>query len=126
MTHTPFGPATTPSLSHDLIMPSTALTPILNTPTKLPRFLSYAETHLGVRDVHQYEEKLSAMGFGPDILHVVDDKVLTDIGISLGDTIRIKQHSLTWWNNMATKCKFGDRTPSPSHSPPRCPLTPPQ
>jgi hypothetical protein len=53
------------------------------------------------------------MGYGPDILHLVDDGALKDIGVTPGDIIRLKQNSLLWWNSTSAKHKCDDRTPSP-------------
>lgn len=58
------------------------------------------------------------MGYGPDILHLVNDGDLKDIGIKPGDVIRLKQHSLQWLNSSASKRKQGDHTPSAPSTPP--------
>jgi hypothetical protein len=51
-------------------------------------------------------------GFGPDILHLVDDGVLKDIGFTPGDVIRLKQNSQRWWNSTDAKRKWDDTVPS--------------
>lgn len=61
------------------------LSPLQNTPSKLSRFLKYAE-------------QFHAHGYGPDILHPVDDTALHCIGVSEGDIIHLKQNALHWWN----------------------------
>jgi len=81
------------------IAPSTVLLPVTNTPSKLSRFLKYAKTHLGIPNAQLYERCLEEMGYGPDILHLVNDGDLKDIGIKPGDVIRLKQHSLQWLNS---------------------------
>lgn len=96
----------------------TVLSPIMNTPSKLSRFLKYAEAHLGIPNAQLYEQCLEEMGYGPDILHLVDDSSLKDIGIKPGDVIRLKQHSLQWLNSSASKRKQGDRAPSAPSTPP--------
>ena len=58
------------------------------------------------------------MGYAPDILHLVDDTSLKDIGIKPGDVIRLKQHSLQWLNSLASKRKQGDCAPSAPSTPP--------
>jgi hypothetical protein len=96
--------------------------PTRNTPTKLTRFLEYAETHLSVENAHLHEEGLRILGFGPDILHLVDDGVLKDVGFTPGDVIRLKQNSQQWWNSADAKRK---RARSTSHTPPQAQTTPP-
>ena len=67
------------------------LSPPHSMPSKLSRFLSYAETHLGIKNMHLHEDSLHTLGFGPDILHLVEDNVLKDIGFIPGDVIHLKQ-----------------------------------
>ena len=50
--------------------------PTRNIPSKLTQFLKYAETNLGVENACSHEEDLRMLGFGPDILHLIDDGVL--------------------------------------------------
>jgi hypothetical protein len=100
------------------IASSTALSPVTNTPSKLSRFLKYAEAHLGIPNVQLYERCLEDMGYGPDILHLVSDNDLKDIGIKPGDVIRLKQHSLQWLNSSASKRKQGNHMPSTPSTPP--------
>ena len=98
--------------------PPAVLSSIINTPSKLSRFLTYAEAHLGIPNARLYERCLEEMGYGPDILHLVDDSSLKDIGIKPGDVIRLKQHSLQWLNSSASKRKQSDHTSSTSSTPP--------
>lgn len=118
---------TTPTHSQDSTASLTTLSPVTNTPSKLRRFLEYAETHLGVLNARLYERCLDEMGYAPDILHLVDDTSLKDIGIKAGDVIRLKQHSLQWLNSSASKRKHDDRAPSAPSAPstPSAPTTPP-
>jgi hypothetical protein len=53
----------------------------------------------------QYEAKLSAKGYGPDILHLVSDESLCNIGLLPGDVIRMKGGSAAWWNSADAKRK---------------------
>lgn len=94
----PHSPAT-PKRSRKITAPSPGLVSAYNTPSKLPRFLEYAENKLGVRNALSFEDSLKDEGFGPDILHRVDDETLLGIGFSRGDVIRIKDNSLKWWNS---------------------------
>ena len=89
------------------------LSPITNSPSKLPRFLKYAEMQLGIINASSYEQKLRQMGYGPDILHLVEDATLKDIGFSSGDVIRLKQSSSKWWNSSAVKRQHDDSASSP-------------
>jgi len=58
------------------------------------------------------------MGYTPDILHLVDNSCLKDIGIKAGDVIRLKQNFLQWLNSSASKRKQGDHLPSTPSTPP--------
>ena len=61
-----------------------------------------------------YKSKLQDLGYGPDILHLVKDSALKDIGVPPGDVIRLKTNSLAWWNSpeaIAPKQKRNDETP---------------
>ncbi|KAF8075920.1 hypothetical protein FPV67DRAFT_1407298 [Lyophyllum atratum] len=80
------------SLYAQLLSPQTTNLPITihqllpnsiqNTPSKLSHFLKYAESNLGVRDATAYEEPFQTQSYGPDILHLVDDKSLLDMGLA--------------------------------------------
>jgi len=94
------------------------LSPVTNTPSKLRRFLEYAETHLGIPNARLYERCLGEVGYAPDILHLVDDSSLKDIGIKPGDIIRLKQNSLQWLNSPASKRKQGDQASFAPSTPP--------
>lgn len=54
---------------------------------------------------HRMEHKFHREGFGPYILHLVDNKSLTDIGVSVSDTIRLKNGAPIWWNSPEAKHK---------------------
>jgi hypothetical protein len=58
------------------------------------------------------------LGLGPDILHLVEDGVLKDVGFTPGDVIRLKQNSQRWWNSADAKRKRVNHTPSPARSTP--------
>lgn len=101
-----------------------------NTPSKLLRFLKYAENCLGVHDATGYEDQFRTHGYGPDILHLVDDVALHRIGLSEGDIICLKQNALRWWNleSESNKRKRPDEDssmPSDPAQPDASPHTPP-
>ena len=104
----------TPLHSHTQATISAPLSPVTNTLTKLDRFLKYAETNLGITNAQFHKTKLQEMGFGPDILHLVDDKALSNLGIKPGDVIRLKQNSLSWWNGEGGRQKRRKDTPPPT------------
>ena len=72
-------------------------------PTQLKRFLSYAETELGVHDASQYKDALDLRGIGPDVLAEMSDHILSDIGIPAGDIVCLKKGSIAWWNGPDAK-----------------------
>jgi hypothetical protein len=76
------------------------------------------ETNLSVENVCLHEESLRMLGFGPNILHLVEDGVLKDVGFTPGDVIRLKQNSQQWWNSANAKRKWVCHTPSPVQSTP--------
>ncbi|KAJ7096181.1 hypothetical protein C8R44DRAFT_749026 [Mycena epipterygia] len=80
----------------------------LPTPSKLPRFLEYAGQNLGVPLAPSFESPMHKNGYGPDILHLLDDRDLMDIGINKGDVIHLKAGAQLWWNgpeaNKNKKC----------------------
>ena len=101
----PSKPPTTPTHSHTLSSVSSICSPTQNTPSKLSRFLKYVKTYLGVKNAHLYEKDLQMLGFGLDILHLVEDGVLKDMGFMPEDVICLKQNSQQWWNSTDAKRK---------------------
>jgi hypothetical protein len=101
--------------------------PLRNTPSKLRHYLQYAEESLNIHGVTIYEESLSTWGFGPDILHLVDDATLLGLGFSKGDVIHLKQNSLRWWNlkSKSNKRKRPDEDVGGLTQPPHEPCMPP-
>src|SRR5258708_17277630 len=91
--HTPLKPSSTPPCPAPVV---TTHLPTQHTPSKLLRFLEYAELHLNVKNACLHEESLQMLGFGPDILHLVNNDALTNIGLTLGDIICLKQNSQQW------------------------------
>ena len=58
---------------------STVLSLVINTPSKLSRFLKYAKSHLEIPNAWLYEQCLEESGYGPDILHlIIDGDLLTE------------------------------------------------
>jgi hypothetical protein len=111
-------PPTTPVDSSTSAPVSVIHSPTWNTPSKLTRFLEYAETTLNVKNARLHEESLQMLGFGPDILHLVDDGVLKNVGFTPGDVIRLKQNSQQWWNSADAKRKRTNSSPPPVQSTP--------
>lgn len=70
--------------------------PIANTPSKLARFLKYAEGK-GTIGASSYLHELRMEGYGPDILHLVTQEQITALGISKGDAIRLQTLAPKWW-----------------------------
>ncbi|THU91385.1 hypothetical protein K435DRAFT_841047 [Dendrothele bispora CBS 962.96] len=76
-----------------------------NTPSKLPRFLSYAKDRLGIINAPAYERSLRDQSYGPDILHLVEDKDLISLNIPSGDVIRMKKAAPIWMASDDSKHK---------------------
>jgi hypothetical protein len=70
--------------------------PFLNTPGKLPRFLSFVEKEFGVKDVMDYRAALEKQRIGPDVLHSIPDENLIALQIPIGDIHRLKQAASMW------------------------------
>ncbi|KAJ7918103.1 hypothetical protein B0H13DRAFT_1553262, partial [Mycena leptocephala] len=79
--------------------------PVVPTPSKLPRFLEYAAQNLGVTAAPDFESRMHHKGYGPDILHMVENKALKELGMTLGDALYLKAGSLNWWNGPDAKRK---------------------
>jgi hypothetical protein len=58
------------------------------------------------------------LGFGPNILHLVDNAVLKNVGFTPGDVIHLKQNSQQWRNSKDAKCKWANETPVDLSTPP--------
>ena len=95
----------TPSKSR---LPYVSISPAINTPSKLSHFLKYAEEKLGVSNATTYEAQLKCEGYGPDILHLVNDKSLTSLGFAAGDVLHLKAGCVTWWKGPDAKHKFSE------------------
>ncbi|KAF8957940.1 hypothetical protein BDZ97DRAFT_1628693, partial [Flammula alnicola] len=81
----------------------TKSSPVKNTPTKLRRYLEYAENELGLDSVLIFEHSLAKEGYGPDILPYVPDEKLVLCGLSHGDAMRLKRGASGWWNGPEAK-----------------------
>jgi hypothetical protein len=114
----PSKPPTTPRRRRASSSASIICSPTRNTPSKLSRFLEYAETNLSVENARLHEESLRMLGYGPDILHLVDDAVLKNVGFTPGDVIRLKQNSQQWWNSKDAKRKRVNEVPPVQSTPP--------
>ncbi|KAI6039442.1 hypothetical protein EDC04DRAFT_2895240 [Pisolithus marmoratus] len=97
--------------------PSSPLVPL---PTQLSCFLHFAEVNLGICNATKYEVDLNLQGISPDILAEVDDKVLSDVGISVSNIIHLKRGCVVWWNSSDAKRKWSNTEASTnSTEPPR-------
>lgn len=76
---------------------------VMNTPSKLPRFLHYAETQLGIKQAMSYLAVFEVNGFGPDIFEVVKNEDIEACGMSTGDVIHLKCAAPQWWNGPDAK-----------------------
>ena len=64
---------------------------------QLGRFLTYAEEDAGVKNASRHEFSLADKGYGPNILHLVEDKTLCTLRIPAGDVLHLKQAAPLWW-----------------------------
>ncbi|KAJ7731486.1 hypothetical protein B0H14DRAFT_3517859 [Mycena olivaceomarginata] len=92
-------PQTPPKHTQDV----RASTPVFPTPSKLPRFLDHAANTLGITSAPDFESLMRRNGFGPDILHLVDDQELTEMGMRKAMLIRLKAGAQSWWNGPEAK-----------------------
>jgi hypothetical protein len=81
---------------------SGATSPPANTPTKLTRFLKYAELK-GVDHITEREPLFKACGLGPDMIEHLSKDDLADLGISRGDGIRLQRLAPSWWDMEKTR-----------------------
>lgn len=101
-TPAPGDPPRTPPRQHSQL-PDQLTSPVRPTPTKLSRFLSYAESELGIMNAPLLEWRLKDHGYGPDVLDAVSDDSLKELNISHGDVIRLKRGAPAWWNGPLAK-----------------------
>ncbi|KAJ7787718.1 hypothetical protein B0H14DRAFT_3579312 [Mycena olivaceomarginata] len=97
-------------------------------PPSHPRFLEHAEKTLGVSQARSFESPMRRNGYGPDIMHLLDNQALEDIGINKGDVLRIKSGASQWWNGPDAKRKrvdSGNAGPSGSNGGGNLPMSPP-
>jgi hypothetical protein len=62
--------------------------------------------------MHVYMKKAFECWDLVNILHLVDDAVLKDVGLMPGNVIHLKQNLQQWWNSADTKHKRVSETPS--------------
>ena len=65
----------------------------------------------------QYKQCFEEMGYAPNILHLIDNSTLKDIGIKPGNVIHLKQNSLLWLNSFSSKHKQDNHMPFASSMP---------
>ena len=88
--------------------------PPTNTPSKLRRYLEYAEKNLGVTDATLHEHRLARESFGPDILPFISEELLVNCGFTMGDAIRLKRGASSWWTSPeAKRPRIFDQPPGP-------------
>ncbi|KAJ7713399.1 hypothetical protein B0H16DRAFT_1341426 [Mycena metata] len=78
-------------------------TPAVPTPSKLPRFLAYASEALGIPSAPTFESPMRRQALSPDILHLVGDEELMEMGMRKGDVIRLKAGAQAWWKGPEAK-----------------------
>ena len=100
-----------PNICNKLASPSINASPaIYNTPSKLEWFLQAVERN-GVPGVETFHPMLSAKGYGPDIMHLINICDLEKIGMPLGDAIHLKKYAARWWSVSRTCTSVHDRPP---------------
>ena len=72
--------------------------PPIPSPSQLEHYLTHTEAKLGVHHALLYRAALELNGYGLDVLPLVSNIKLTDLGISAGDVIHLKNGSKAWWN----------------------------
>ena len=72
----------------------------------IPHYLQYAEERLGVKSATDLAVALETHRYGPDILGQVPDDKLEQIGIPMGDVIRLKKGSSKWFYSCDRKRKL--------------------
>lgn len=107
---------TTPQKSTHQNALDIATSPAVPSPTKLPRFLEHAEVKLGISNARTFEFAMRQNGYGPDIMHMLDDQALVDCGMTKGDVLRMKKGALEWWKGPDAKRKRTDSIPAGGQS----------
>jgi hypothetical protein len=64
-----------------------------------------------VPNAEAYEFVLRDKGYGRDILHLVSDNALVDLGLLPGDVIRMKAGCAAWWSSPDAKRKWDEEGP---------------
>lgn len=100
--HSSTSPSTPPRETRPL--PALPTSPVRPTPTKIPRFLKYAETELGIPNATCLQFSMEAHAYGPDILDsVADAELMSELKIKRGDVLRLKRGAPVWWNGPLAK-----------------------
>ena len=66
--------------------------------SQLEHYLTYAEAKPGMHHALLYRAALELNEYGLDVLPLVSNIKLTDLGILAGDVIHLKNGSKAWWN----------------------------
>lgn len=80
----------------------------VTTPSKLRRYLLYAERHLGIHNASRYESVLAKENYGPDIFEELPDDILlrSPVKMPRGDAIRLKRGCATWWESESKRTRI--------------------
>ncbi|KAJ7114734.1 hypothetical protein C8R44DRAFT_629898, partial [Mycena epipterygia] len=102
---------------------ATANSPVVPTPSKLPRYLDHASKNLGVTTALNFESPMRQNGYGPDILHLLAAEALVELGMTRGDALRLKAGAQDWWKGPNAKRKREDvaseqEADNSTHTPP--------
>ena len=102
---TPSNPTTLVNNPPSSLAAVVSSSPPKNSPTKLPRFLQYAEEHEGIQNATMFEFSLSEKGFGPDVIMMddIDKNDLISCGLNAGDALCLKRAACTWWTSPDAK-----------------------
>jgi len=52
---------------------------------------------MGMKNASHHEYTLANEGYGPNILHLINNKALCTLEIPAGDVLCLKQAALLWW-----------------------------
>ncbi|KAJ7879256.1 hypothetical protein B0H14DRAFT_2566855 [Mycena olivaceomarginata] len=70
---------------------------------------THSATKLGVTNALSFEPMMLCNGYGPDIMHLIEDKDLMEqCGMTKGDALRLKAGATGWWKGPDVKRKWSD------------------
>lgn len=70
-----------------------------------------------MKNASRHEFSLADKGYGPNILHLVEDKTLCTLGVPAGDVLCLKQAAPLWWKRkpecaLKHHCKVPEGSPN--------------